>query len=207
MQSTNPPQDSTIYRGKIVYWNDQKGYGFIKIPKIENNIFFHISAYAYEKRRPQKDRTVSFLLQKNQNKIQALRIVERGDEDGLFEQVALDARRAGPHHFEAAIYLALALLFYIILSTLSITITIASLSISILTFILYSIDKRAAINAHFRIPEASLHLASLLGGWPGALIARPILRHKTNKNRFIIFFWLSVIINFFSLYILIICLL
>ncbi|MFC2527262.1 MAG: DUF1294 domain-containing protein, partial [Veillonella parvula] len=45
---------------------------------------------------------------------------------------------------------------------------------SVLTVILYRYDKRAAEQGGQRIPNTTLHLPSLLGGWPGALIARPL---------------------------------
>jgi len=68
---------------------------------------------------------------------------------------------------------------------------------------LYRYDKRAAEQGTQRIPNSALHLASLLGGWPGALIARPLLRHKLNQKRFRGFFWASIVANFGILYLLI----
>jgi len=35
----------------------------------------------------------------------------------------------------------------------------------------------------------------LLGGWPGALIAQGMFRHKSGKVAFLVPFWLSVIAN------------
>ena len=72
-----------------------------------------------------------------------------------------------------------------------------------LTVALYRYDKRAAEQGTQRIPNSALHLASLLGGWPGALIARPLLRHKLNQKRFRCFFWASIVANFGILYTLI----
>jgi len=40
-----------------------------------------------------------------------------------------------------------------------------------------------------------LHLLSLLGGWPGALIGQGLFRHKTSKQSFQFMFWLTVAIN------------
>lgn len=52
---------------------------------------------------------------------------------------------------------------------------------SLVTAALYWRDKRAAQQGRRRIPERTLHIAELLGGWPGALVARQFLRHKTRK--------------------------
>lgn len=189
-----------IYHGEIVHWNDKKGYGFIKTANNEPNIFFHISAFAYQNQRPKKGEQVCFTLQTTEFKTNAKRVLLSGHESGLFDSIPYDLPGKKAYLAEAAVYILLDMLFYAVLSTISIPITLTSLIISGLTFILYSLDKHASLNNHQRIPEASLHIAALLGGWPGALIARPLLRHKTKKNRFIIFFWMSIIVNFFCLY-------
>lgn len=56
--------------------------------------------------------------------------------------------------------------------------------ISVMTFIVYLVDKTAAQKNRWRIPEKTLHLLSLVGGWPGALLAQRLLRHKTQKISF-----------------------
>jgi uncharacterized membrane protein YsdA (DUF1294 family) len=56
-------------------------------------------------------------------------------------------------------------------------------------FLLYRHDKRRARAGGWRIPETSLHLIELLGGWPGAVLARRKLRHKTMKTRFLLVSW------------------
>ncbi len=66
---------------------------------------------------------------------------------------------------------------------------------SLTAFILYAIDKAAARRGSRRIAENTLHLWSLLGGWPGALAAQRIFRHKTSKTSFQIVFWITVALN------------
>ncbi|MGY3927086.1 DUF1294 domain-containing protein [Aeromonas simiae] len=71
---------------------------------------------------------------------------------------------------------------------------------SLLTFCVYAWDKRAARLKRSRVPERTLHSWSWLGGWPGALLARHYLRHKSSKKEYKLPLWLSVAGNllFFS---------
>ena len=61
-----------------------------------------------------------------------------------------------------------------------------------ITYFLYASDKRSAQRAAWRVPEATLHLCELAGGWPGAFIAQQHLRHKNAKLGFQCVFWLIV---------------
>lgn len=65
----------------------------------------------------------------------------------------------------------------------------------VITYALYAKDKAAAMVGSWRVSENTLHIAALLFGWPGALIAQKRLRHKTKKQSFRIFFWMTVLIN------------
>lgn len=60
------------------------------------------------------------------------------------------------------------------------------------TFLLYRVDKNRAIHGQWRIPESSLQLCALFGGWSGALFAQQYLRHKNRKVSFQLVFWLIV---------------
>jgi len=66
---------------------------------------------------------------------------------------------------------------------------------SFVTFIVYWIDKRAAVRDRRRVPETRLHLLELLGGWPGALVAQILVRHKSRKLSYQIVFWLIVALH------------
>ncbi|WP_435250255.1 DUF1294 domain-containing protein [Vibrio sp. nBUS_14] len=69
------------------------------------------------------------------------------------------------------------------------------LVIGLVTFFVYAKDKRAAINGNWRVPEKTLHIFSVAGGWLGALIAQDKLRHKTHKQPFRSIYWLTVAAN------------
>lgn len=72
------------------------------------------------------------------------------------------------------------------------TITYA-MAMSTVTFFLYARDKHCAEASQWRIPELSLHLLELLGGWPGAFLAQRLLRHKCAKISYQVVFWLIVL--------------
>ena len=53
--------------------------------------------------------------------------------------------------------------------------------INIITFDVFGIDKKKAIDGKFRIKELTLFVLSLLGGSLGGLIAMHTFHHKTRK--------------------------
>jgi len=69
------------------------------------------------------------------------------------------------------------------------------LGMSFIAFIAYALDKSAAVSGRWRTSEQTLHLFSLAGGWPGALLAQQLLRHKTSKQSFVYAFWFTVLLN------------
>jgi len=66
---------------------------------------------------------------------------------------------------------------------------------SIAAFVAYALDKSAAKNDQWRTQEVTLHLFALIGGWPGALVAQLLLRHKCKKQSFQDVFWVTVVLN------------
>lgn len=74
--------------------------------------------------------------------------------------------------------------------------------VNAITLVVYSADKRAARISRRRIREKKLHILGLLGGWPAALIAMKVFRHKTRKLSFLLVFYITAGINicfFFAL--------
>jgi uncharacterized membrane protein YsdA (DUF1294 family) len=56
--------------------------------------------------------------------------------------------------------------------------------VNLWTMVRFADDKRRAHEGRRRIPEADLLALALIGGSPGALIARRMFRHKTRKEPF-----------------------
>jgi uncharacterized membrane protein YsdA (DUF1294 family) len=67
--------------------------------------------------------------------------------------------------------------------------------VSVLAFFLYWSDKRKARTDCWRTPENVLHAVELAGGWPGALLAQQVFRHKTRKVSFQLLFWVIVLLH------------
>lgn len=67
---------------------------------------------------------------------------------------------------------------------------------SLWAFLLYWLDKRLAQNGGRRISEKNLLLIAFFGGWPGALAAQQMFRHKTQKLSFQMRFWTVVVFHF-----------
>lgn len=69
------------------------------------------------------------------------------------------------------------------------------LALSLVTFAAYRSDKRRAEAGDWRIPESTLHIAELVGGWPGGFLAQRIFRHKISKTSYQIEFWIIVLVH------------
>ncbi|MEE1886539.1 DUF1294 domain-containing protein [Pseudomonas carassii] len=61
--------------------------------------------------------------------------------------------------------------------------------VSLISLLLYWQDKQQARTQAWRTPEKVLHASELLGGWPGALLAQQLFRHKTRKVAYQLVFW------------------
>ena len=69
------------------------------------------------------------------------------------------------------------------------------LGMSLLAYFLYAEDKSYAKQGKRRIPEKTLHLVEMMGGWPGAFIAQRNLNHKSIKTSYQVEFRLIVAIH------------
>jgi uncharacterized membrane protein YsdA (DUF1294 family) len=69
------------------------------------------------------------------------------------------------------------------------------LLMSLITFFLYLVDKRRAGRGAWRISENQLHCCELLCGWPGALVAQQVFRHKRRKTQYLVVFWAIVLLH------------
>ena len=80
-----------------------------------------------------------------------------------------------------------------------VTVVAAYALFSAVAFLMYAADKSAAEQGKWRTKESTLHTIALVGGWPGALVARRVFRHKTTKQPFRTIFWGTVVANCIAL--------
>jgi uncharacterized membrane protein YsdA (DUF1294 family) len=62
-------------------------------------------------------------------------------------------------------------------------------------FAMYMMDKAAARAGQWRTSENLLLFAGLACGWPGAILAQSLLRHKSHKHSFRARFWVTIVVN------------
>ncbi|MDF2152550.1 cold shock and DUF1294 domain-containing protein [Vibrio sp. CAU 1672] len=170
-------------KGRIVEWNDARGYGFIVALANKRKVFFHISSVKNSNVRPTVDDKVIFELSKdNKGRLSA-------------NSVTITSAKSVPLTVMfGCSYLVMVCASVILLQGEWFFIPVY-LFMSLCSYLMYARDKRAAINGNWRTSESSLHMVSLLGGWPGALCAQNLLRHKSKKQPFKMILWLTVLIN------------
>jgi uncharacterized membrane protein YsdA (DUF1294 family) len=69
------------------------------------------------------------------------------------------------------------------------------IAINLVAFLVFGYDKAVAPTEATRVPEIVLLVLTALGGSIGAVIARPLFHHKTQKASFRLAFWPCVIIS------------
>lgn len=185
------------HKGILTKWNDERGFGFIAPSGDEEPVFVHISAFRRGEERPVVNRSVTYRLVLDE-KAQRFRAV---DVDYMASRRRTRRPRKG--RGLAPVLLVVAAFFaglLVILPPLEWQ-RVASVYglVSLVTFALYGLDKRAARRGAWRTAEAHLHLLELFGGWPGALLAQRLFRHKTRKVSFRVVFVLAIIANLAAL--------
>ncbi len=71
--------------------------------------------------------------------------------------------------------------------------------LGLITLILFAKDKYASKNGVWRIPEVTLYIFSLFGGWTGGVIGQKAFRHKTQKQPFKTFYLITIGFNLLML--------
>ncbi len=178
-------------KGRIATWHDDKGYGFVTPLDGGKQIFIHAKAFGNRNRRPNVNEVVTYSVSKDkQGRPCAVNATLAGDK--LKEKSAQRPSTTGI--FLAAAFLA-AIGLSVMTGSLPVIVLIGYSAASLITFVAYAIDKSAAQRGSWRTPESTLLLLGLVGGWPGALIAQQMLRHKSKKTEFRVEFWITVLMN------------
>jgi len=134
-------------KGKIISWNDEKGFGFIKPTSGSKQVFIHIKAFHNRNRRPEINQFVTYAL----------------STDKLGRPCAIDATLAGDRlpsktrQKNGAFSLIVTAIFFTIVCVSVLVAKIPPLILalyivtSMLTFVIYAVDKSAAKKGAWRI--------------------------------------------------------
>lgn len=175
-------------KGKITSWNEEKGFGFITPASGGRQVFIHINEFKELLNKPSIGLTVMYSLSTDKQGRPCAKIAK-------FNTIKPKNKKDG----KVSIYFALIFLLIVGISVFlwktPLIVFFVYVLVSLVNFIAYGIDKSNARSGKWRIPENTLHIISLIGGWPGAIFAQQILRHKTKKQGFRFIFWLTVFIN------------
>lgn len=196
-------------QGKVINWNDDKGFGFVEPNGGGDRAFVHIKAFNPRSRRPLNGEVITYeFVRENNNRHKATNIkfardikreAKRNSAKTMNSEGKSTVNILGPIF---TVLFCIGLLMSIFSGKVPVVIGFGYIIISLITILIYAKDKYSAQNDRWRTPEATLHLFSLIGGWPGAMFAQKSLRHKTSKRGFISTYRVTVFFNIGALLVL-----
>lgn len=205
------------FKGTIVEWRDDRGFGFIEPNGGGERVFCHVKAFAIRVRRPMPGDEVTYgTVRNSEGRVQATEVRPLGLEDARYNanvrtkgtpkrhqpRTTRSSPTATPSFAGPSLGV---MIFFVVITALvvkgriPIFVPIIYLIMSGITIFAYAFDKSAAMNRRWRTQEQTLHLLELLGGWPGAAVAQVLFRHKSRKTSFREAFWICTIVNIVGL--------
>ncbi|HSK48782.1 MAG TPA: cold shock and DUF1294 domain-containing protein [Coriobacteriia bacterium] len=197
-------------QGRLTEWNDDRGFGFITPLGGDTRVFVHVSEFPRDKRRPMALDLLTYESDRDERGRLRARHVD------FMGPVTSNPGRPGTSSFadgtprplapgRASLLVPLSVLGTTLVAglfvdqALALWLSVGYVVMSAVLYAAYGLDKRAAQRGKFRTEESALHLLALVGGWPGALVAQRVFRHKTIKLSFQIAFWITVALNYAAL--------
>jgi uncharacterized membrane protein YsdA (DUF1294 family)/cold shock CspA family protein len=191
-----------VLSGKLIRWKDERGFGFIQPTDGGQEVFVHITAFKDVNRRPQVGYLIDYQLTVDQKgKISACNASIKAESSSATAPRKKSQSKSGIKFSPLALKtLLLSLLpvsgsIHLALTTNNLVPLILYPVMSCVTFALYADDKSRARQGKRRIPEKTLHLSELIGGWLGGFVAQQILRHKSSKESYQAVFWAIAILH------------
>lgn len=158
------------------------------------SVFVHINSFSNRHRRPVGNESVTYELTSDaQGRRQGVNVAFVGDRSSSPRRTAMPGPGAG------ALGVAFVFLAFVAgavaAGNLPALVLYLYLAGSCVAYLAYVFDKAAARKGLWRTQESTLHFFSLIGGWPGAMLAQRTLRHKTQKRSFQVVYWITVVVN------------
>lgn len=179
------------YQGRITTWKDDKGFGFITPNGGGAQVFVHINAFSDRQRRPAGSELVTYEFKMDEKGRAQARGVAFVGQPAIASNAAAGSRMPPLFAYGFLLFVAAAAFT----GKLPKAVLVLYLAASVVAFLAYALDKSAAQKNRWRTQEKTLHLFALLGGWPGALAAQRLFRHKSKKTSFQAVFWVTVFVN------------
>lgn len=182
------------FQGKITSWKDDQGFGFITPNGGGEPVFLHIKAFARRGRRPVEGLIVTY------EHATDAKGRARAESVAFVESTSSRVAASGGKNSGRGLPM-LAVLFFAFVGAcglagkLPLAVVGLYAGASLLAYVIYAWDKAAAQSGRWRTAENTFHMIALFGGWPGALVAQRVLRHKSSKTSFQATFWATVLIN------------
>ena len=175
----------TFHTAPIVEWRREQGFGFVQLGAAR--VFLHRREFAEFHKAPEVGDRIEFAIGLDKFGRTCAKSAAHLNDGGKFTMgnflalmallvlpcVAISRVEAIPVVFAGGYFVA----------------------VIVFAYVLYAADKSAAGTGAWRVPENILHIAELMGGWPGGFIAQRRLRHKCSKTGYLVAFWAIVFVH------------
>lgn len=210
MDQTAAPLSPSWTQGTLVTWHDDRGFGFIRPASGGRDIFVHVRELHGSPFPPAVGQVITYeTARQPDGRDRAVRVLLAETPGASARAAPASASRSTPaprrrgrralsRTLQVVVPLAAGAGVVAVLNSVwpvPSWVAWVYVVMSLLTYRLYAKDKTAALRNLWRVPEARLHWFAVLGGWPGALLAQQVLRHKTVKASFRGVFWFTVVAN------------
>ncbi len=173
----------SVITGTILVWNEAKGFGWVECEG--ERLFFHSREFAGVRGKLAVGEELRFVVGTDIKGRPCARL-----PDGLAA-----GRVSGKDWLLLVLLLVLPVMGLARAPVAWWWPLVQVLALSAATFRLYEYDKRQAKTGGWRVPETSLHLAEIAGGWPGAFFAQRRFRHKCSKGAYLAIFWGIILLH------------
>lgn len=184
------------FEGMLKTWNDERGFGFIQPTQGGQELFVHIKSFPAGSGRPALNLKLTFEVEQTaEGKKRAKNVLLVRPIGAAARAKSKSVARWEKASVFALVFFALLYLAVTLAWGTSVLLAVGYVSMSLVCGLFYAHDKAAAQADEWRVSEGALLMLGLAGGWPGAIVAQQILRHKTSKVPFRVAFWLTVLVN------------